>query len=365
MANQEKCGQQPQQSDALPVRETKKPDFPCVPPNFNPLQVSPKDLQQYGLPPRPDPLTQQNLFAAWERIFAQPATFVPPAFAEEFLVVPPTPLPSSRSLIRSTRIEDSQNWSGALIIPSDGNQVVQIFGEWTVPTPDLPAFDDELGPAGKPNTYDCSTWIGLDGNRRYLNSTLPQVGTTQVLNVSAGNTATREYYAWFEWWAPHPVKILRKRLKNINITTGMRVMGMISVIDPQWVAVIFRTFAGVNSQISLCFECMLDVHFKGAIVKPNISGASAEWIMERPHTPGVDPTVFDLFPGYNSTRFTHCVAGTAPQPGVASSEEILTSPRLLRIYEVPPDPPSRIRLISVPRLLGTTTLEVDYGSSFR
>ena len=362
MSKKDKPGRQPPKGGA-PIRATPKPKFPPVPPDFNPLE-NPQDLKKYGLPERPDPVTQPNLFAAWERIFAPPMTFVRRAFAHDFLDLAPAPPPGLRAPMRSTRIEDSQNWSGAMVLPSGGNRIVQIFGEWTVPTPKLPAFDDEFGAADEPNTYDCSTWIGLDGDRRYLNSTMPQVGTTQALHVGAGSDQACEYWAWFEWWARNPVKLLRRRLKNIVVAPGMSVMAMISVMDSQQVAVIFRTFAGLNSQITLFFECAPEVFLDAAKltkVTPDISGATAEWIMERPHTPGVAPTVFDSFPNYTSTQFSYCVAGTAPQPGAATSEEILTSPRLLRMYEVPPDPPSRTRLISMPKLLSTTSLEVDYG----
>lgn len=357
---------------ASPVQKTKKPDFPPVPQHFNPLQASPQCLQKYGLPARPDPMTQPNLLRAWERIFTQPATFVRPRLRKMVLTIPPAPPPNARLLIRSTRIADSLNWSGAMVIPSGGNQIVQIYGEWMVPTPDLPAFADELGPAGQAATYDCSTWIGLDGDRQYLDSTLPQVGTTQALSVSAANAKSPpEYSAWFEWWARNPVKLLRKRLTNITITQGMSVMATIYVVNSKRVAVIFRTFAGVESQIALFFEDMPAVHFNGdeapdvtvggAIVQPDTSGATAQWIMERPHTPGAPPTLFELFPSYTSTTFQYCVAGTAAEPGVATSEEILTGPVLLRMYEVPPDPPPRTRIISVPELQSTTSVEVRYG----
>jgi hypothetical protein len=369
MPKQVPTGRKPPQRGASPVRASPvraapKSKFPPVPPKFNPLEAKPEDLLKYGLPARPDYVTQPNLLAAWKRIFAQPATFVQAIFARDPIEVLPAPPPNAHSMVLSTRIEDSQNWSGAMVVPDGGNQIVQIFGEWTVPRPDLPAFSDDLGPAGQANDYDCSTWIGLDGDRRYLDSTMPQVGTAQVLHVGANGTATPEYYAWFEWWARYPVKLLRRRLKHFLINSEMSVMAMIAVMDSQNVAVIFRTFAGSASQITLFFRPIPDVFVdasKMTQVTPHISGATAEWIMERPHTPGAPPTVFDLFPSYTGTQFSYCVAGMAPQPGVATSEKILTSPRLLRIYEVPPNPPSRVRLVSMPKLRSTTSLQVDYG----
>src|SRR5438445_378130 len=47
--------------------------------------------------------------------------------------------------------------------------------------------------------YRCSTWIGFDGQRRYLNSSLPQIGTAQEVVVVDGQP-TRKIYAWVQWW---------------------------------------------------------------------------------------------------------------------------------------------------------------------
>ena len=44
----------------------------------------------------------------------------------------------------------------------------------------------------------CSTWIGLDGLRRWMGS-MPQMGTTQ----SVGQIDSHGYepnFAWFQWW---------------------------------------------------------------------------------------------------------------------------------------------------------------------
>ena len=82
-------------------------------------------------PPEPDPNTAPNLHRAWERMFQAPRNEVAPQ-------LPPLPLqltlsPSVASAALSTRIETSQNWCGAEIIPNGGEEIVQIYGRWMVP----------------------------------------------------------------------------------------------------------------------------------------------------------------------------------------------------------------------------------------
>ena len=337
------------------------------PPTFDALNASPDDLVRYGLPARPNPDTQPHLFVAWRRLFEPPVTFVQAEAIEieaDFVQLPPQSL---RSVIGRSRIEDSRNWCGATIAPNGGQKFVSIYGEWVVPTPGLPKFPDELGPAGQDIGYNCAIWVGLDGNRRYLDSTLPQIGTAQILKVSKLGVQSFDYYAWFQWWARDQVQIQRKRFLKIDVEPGMSVMGTISVMDKQHAYAYFRTFAGSASQFVKWHHhhpaTIQDVHVGpgGPVVTPVISGSTAEWILERPMPLELDATDFELFPSYNPTQFTNCVAGTAATLGPSTGEEVLMGPTLLRMFEVPANAPSRTRLISMPELLDPTSLRVRYG----
>ena len=332
--------------------------FPFPPPDFDPLQASPATLAKYGLPPRPDAKQQPALLAAWLRLFERPLTFVRPPPKPVFeLARKPALLPI---VPNETRFGKSSNWCGASIVPNDGQQFVQVFGEWTVPTPDLPPQLDQ-GPKGQVNDYHCSTWVGLDGNRRYLDSSLPQVGTEQVLTIDANGNRKYDYFAWFQWWARHQIdKGHRTLLTKIPVTAGVSVMAMVWAIDPQRVVAVLRSYAPLN-RITILVRRAPDVWLtdaKTSTIRPAISGATAQWIHERPLT--IDSKL-ELFAKYDPVRFRHCVAGTADAFGPATSEETLTAPRFFRLFEVPEPLPPQARLISMPSLISTTSIEVSYG----
>src|SRR6266511_3732746 len=143
---------------------------------LNPLTAPAQDLADAGYPPRPDEVTQPELYASWNAGFGQAPTYEEVEFSLPF---PEEPLSyggsTSAALGRSHR-EASSNWSGAYITPRNGEMFTQVAALWYVPTVTPP-------PGGSLTaTYGSSTWIGLDGQRSYFNSTLPQIGTGQFYN---------------------------------------------------------------------------------------------------------------------------------------------------------------------------------------
>jgi hypothetical protein len=335
-----------------------KPKFPFPEKDFKPLKASPTELRKYGLPQRPDGPNQRELLKAWLRLFEEPLTFTPPGVKRVFaLIQNPT---IQRILPSETRVENSPNWCGASIVPNGGQQFVQTFGEWTVPKPELPPPLDQ-GPPDQSTDYHCVAWIGLDGERRYLNSSLPQVGTEQILTVDKNGSKSYEYFVWFQWWARNQVKITRHVLSNIKIDAGVSVMAMIWVIDPYWVVVVFRTYAPLN-KITILVRHAPEVCLPGGVTtRPAISGATAEWILERPQTLDLVNAKLLPFAKYNPVRFQHCVAGTAQTAGLPTSEEMLTGSRLIRLFEVPETLRPRIRFISMPTRISTTSVGMRYG----
>jgi len=332
-----------------------KPAFPLPPADFDCLRSSPGELAKFGLPPRPDGDTQPLLLQAWTRLLQPPVTFVAPFAKKKAFALLRTP--TMPRIVNLTRFEKSANWSGAEIVANSGNQFVQIFGEWTVPKPELPP-PDELGPSGQTNTYRCVTWIGVDGNRRYLNSSLPQIGTEQDLTVDANGNESRQYFAWFQWWALTETHIDRIQLP-LTIEEGLPVMAMIWVVDPDHVVAAFRTFGALN-QITIMYEeapLILTELGGTSLIRPTISGATVEWIHERP----LFHAKPSPFPKYSPVTFRNCVAGMAPAPGIPTSQQTLTAPRLFRMFDVPSDPPSRTRLTSMPTWIDETSVEARYG----
>jgi hypothetical protein len=245
-----------------------------------------------------------------------------------------------------TRYGTSRNWSGASIVPTGGNMVVLQTGEWVVPVPSLPGAPD-LIPAPAPGAqYACSTWIGLDGQRLYLNSSLPQIGTTQTLTLSSSGQWEPGAFAWFQWWDRLSDTVFI-RLDGLTVANGDRMAAAIWASDSTQVVAYIRNLR--TNDLAWVVADPPTVTVAGNSVKLTVTGATAEWIMERPTYFG--RTDLYPFPDYGEATFTDCVAGVAPQPGGTLGEEDLSGARLIRMYEVRDNPP-RTAFISMAWKLG-------------
>ena len=337
---------------------TAKPDSvagepPLIPTGFDPIAATPEQLNLYGLPPRPDPKQEPSLYAAWSKLFARPLVWVDPLRPLSEDSGPAGHLSGPR--YTPTRFETSQNWSGAYIEPNGGNMFVLLIGGWTVPTPKLPPDAPSHPPVAA--TYNCSNWIGLDGQRRYLNSSLPQVGTEQILVVNPNGSQSIETQAWFQWWARNEVTIRKTTITEVPVRPGDYVIAALWVIDKARVSVIFHNLT--TGKAHRRFGSPPQVRQRGGtLATPIVSGATAEWITERPAVPG--SAEMYLFPDYTSVTFDCCVAGAARGPGPATAEAVLRGARFLRMYEVLADPP-RTGFISMPVKVSDTSVTTTYG----
>ena len=104
----------------------------------------------------------------------------------------------------------------------------------------------------------------------------------------------------------------------------------------------------------------------GTNATPDIAGATAEWIVERPAIPGHpsgQPPVYN-FPDYGHTEFDLCVAVEGDGVDIFSLfgglPQQLEGARRIRMFDVLFNP-ARTAFISMPRKLDDTTLLVRYG----
>jgi len=196
----------------------------------------------------------------------------------------------------------------------------------------------------------------LDGQRNYLNSSLPQIGTWQAVTLAAdGSQSPPETYAWFQWWALHFKDNRPGRIKGVPIETGDEVVCMVRVWRPS-VAVVYIKNLGSNK--------LAHFRVRAPVVNGHrftISGATAEWIMERPKqlkTP-------DFFPlaDYGSVEVLQCNAVEA-HPGAAwvavGFEEILQGARFIRMYDRL-NGPQRTAFISMPKRRSDTAVRISFG----
>jgi Peptidase A4 family len=312
-----------------------------VPEGFDPLTALPEDLAQYGLPPKPDPATQPELYAFWLEMFSRSLTFEVANFSR---ALPQAYYNRSAGAAGRSRHQASLNWSGAYITPRDGRMFTQVLGSWYVPT--------VLPPPGAPPqaAYGSSTWIGFDGQRSYLDSTLPQIGTAQFLNLVGLPGSTTE--SWIQWWPLLPVTL------GMLVVPGDLMMAWLIVLNSTDV------FFAIMNHSRLLYSSFIwsapMVSMPPQVPSPvqaNVSGATAEWVMERP---AIIPTpdLFDL-PDYGTVVFSNCYAVSALAPGGTGRVDTLVGAKLIRMYKVEGNP-DRAVTISVAERLGADRVKTSF-----
>jgi hypothetical protein len=325
------------------------------PPGFDPLTAPQADLATYGIVPRPDPVHQPELFHNWLRIFAPPMVFVnpKPRVRHSHSLITPNPVIHQSTMdAGASRVSTSRNWSGAFIVPTEDTMFVLVAGLWTVPSVSLPppAYLE----TGK-NPYVCSTWVGLDGQRRYLNSSLPQTGTMQFLTVPPSAPPQTEVIAFFQWWDRETGGTFLG-LTGLSVRPGDVMIGAVWAKTETTAIAYLRNVTTGHMAIVGANSAVVTLS-SGPKVELTISGATAEWILERPMVPGTK----DLypFPTYSTTTFA-CWAGAALAAGPPQSWHDLQTARFIRMYDTLHNP-TRTAFISMPTREGDTAVRLDYG----
>lgn len=343
-----------------PTLVSRVEDFDIPPESLDLLTATAEQLRPYGVPPRPDPELQQELYRVWLSFFVPRPTFVPAEITlipDRFRPVIAASVPLSS---RTTRYETSRNWCGAYIEPNYDRVFVQVSGHWIVPTPSPPPGAPL--PKPEPEVYACSTWIGLDGQRRYTDSSLPQIGTWQAVTVAADGSRTIETYAWFQWWARDYAGTAPAQISSVPVGPGDEVACMVKVWQPS-VAVVYVRNLTTGHLAHFRVHAPTVTLGGGHPHEFTISGATAEWIMERPTRLGSDEP-YDLA-DYGSAYLRNLLAveadPTVPNwPWVVGTDQTLKGVRFIRMYDRLTDP-RRTALISMPWRESDTSIRVSYG----
>jgi hypothetical protein len=320
-------------------------------PPFDPLTATNQVLEENGLPLRPDPRTEPQLFLFWGLMLGQPFNLVKPEFPETFEVSLPPPADNRENLAGRRRqgtirrLESSRNWSGAYITPERPNRFVYIAGGWQVPDPSLPA----VRPSGVDplnGEYRSSTWIGVGGHRLISTSSLPQIGTTQFVKVVNGEI-TRTVRAFWEWWVKDKI-YPTVNILNLEVNIGDEILASLTVKPGD--KVLFH----IKNQTRGMFTSF--------VVKPPLDsilplGTTAEWIMERP-TFFDSPQLYPM-PHYTDLIFRHCLARSQPTADGPISNQKLDHARLIRMYDTF-DGPQRKAFVSLAEKVNSTSIRVFY-----
>lgn len=298
-------------------------------------------LRKFGLPAKPpesDPLARQR----WEQLVAPPLQMVQASF------IPPIGLPDLITFNHRGALgkmvahhQRSANWSGAYIGPTSGRQILEIEGVWQVPKVRVPVAGQTRGP------YRSSTWIGLDGQRRYAHSSLPQIGTAQVIFRDQSGQEMSDYSIWWQWWVRgeefFPIKI------NLAVNEAEIVKARITVLSKTHVNFFIRNEV---SGLGASFDRPAPTTSLG--LQMLISGSTAEWVTERP-TEFFSPKLFPL-PDYRQVLFSGCAATEGKLGTVERVERSLIGAKYIYMYEHRTEPPST-RNISIAARLSDTSFK--------
>jgi len=327
--------------------------YPLPPADFDPLSATDAQLDQYGLPARPDQEAEPELFQYWSWLLGKPFRVITPEFSIPGGGVPPAPADHAGCIGRRgvRGRENSRNWSGLYIEPQRANKFVQVIGSWHVPQPSVPPVLPEGAVAGN-GEYQSSTWIGIDGHRSYPNSSMPQIGTGQFIRVADGiKTVTTS--AWWEWWSkddqfpPQDRSNLSVTINNFPISVGDEISAGLTVQSTDEV----RFY--IKNQSTGLFTTFL-VIAPGSILP---LGSTAEWIMERPTVPG-QRRMYSL-PSYADVTFHHCFARSASTIGNTINTQRLDNARAILMYEVFSNP-HRTSFVSIPKKMSNSSFCVHY-----
>jgi hypothetical protein len=321
-------------------------DQPFTPPRegFNPLTDSESDIEAVGFPPRPDEQSQHELREVWERYFTRPLQLEPARFLRPAYARPPASNSGSQGApFGRTHHESSLNWSGAYITPHGGEMFTQVVASWKVPTVSAPDG----------SAYGSSTWIGVDGQRDYFHSSLPQVGTAQYLNLHGIPGPT--YEAWVQWWPYCPATLPLSIHAEDEVLAWLYVK---SLTEVRFVLVNANT--GWYTPWRLCAPSGRKPPQVPENRRFNVSGATAEWIMERP-APCPDPDLMQL-PRFTPVTFENCFAVSRDTPGLFGTINRLVSPRLIGMYKLDDNPRSAITITRAtrPDTVDLRTARVEY-----
>jgi hypothetical protein len=315
--------------------------FPVPDPGFNPVGSPRSELARFGFLPEPDRQVQRSEYALWSRLFFPGLTFVQASIS--FVGAQRVRSGAARPAMTGTRHQDSSNWSGGYIKPRNGRMFTWLYGEWTVP----PVSAPPTAPAG--SFFSSSTWIGLDGQRRYLHSSLPQIGTSQT---AIAGQPPQPPTTWFQWWARDQQNCFVTLPLVVNANDQVRCL-MVVLSATQ----VLFTMLNVNT-LTLLLPFIVTAPTTSLGLQLRVSGATAEWIMERP-ADCVTGVPFDLAK-FGVVDFVNSVAISARSPSSPFGRtENVVGARLIDTFKTSRNPYRAVTISKADRI-GTDEITATY-----
>jgi hypothetical protein len=189
------------------------------------------------------------------------------------------------------------------------------------------------------------------------------MGTVSILQPDGTTTAE----SWAQWWA-------RSSADTAPVPLGLAVApgDNVACVLTAWSSTSVRgVMVNLSTSPPTAVPVMMDAPMvtlpDGSSVQPEIAGATAEWIVERPKVlpqPNQPPSRFN-FPDYGQSGFDLCLAVEGDSVDIFSLftgvPQDLTGARQIRMFEVLNNP-TRTQYISMASKLDDLTLLTNYGS---
>ena len=241
--------------------------------DFNPLTATQAELRERALPPRPNPAETVD-YESWVEMMSPPLELVENHSVEEaFWLRLDNEHLTNMSSAGIPSGESSGNWSGAMMRVPVGGVFHTVHGRWTVPSAKPPP-EAKFGGVWLDDTWQGSTWIGLDGHDP-SSTTLPQVGTEHLVKATSGVLAPVAT-AWWEWWLKDDVKNKPVYFQKLDLLPNDPVIVRLTVLSDLSVNVCIRNMR--NHKLG---------HFDASApaISPSpaepIEHQTVEWIVER------------------------------------------------------------------------------------
>lgn len=282
--------------DERPMQHVVPTNFPGVyaftqpPADFNPMTASRDELEAWGYPPRPSAQEGSAGLARWAEevnTTSRLQRVVPDLVKKEGVYHRPLQnfRPKTSTNGAKSITGTSSNWSGYALVPGTGAQpFYEVDGHWTVPTV-------TQAPGTCNGGWDYSShWVGIGG---FNDAYLLQAGSAANVFCDIGSNLA-EYFPWIEW-LPQSELVLYK-----NASTGT--LFPFAPGDYLVVHIVATNFSGgVSTTGSLYFSDVTQgwttsLTFTAAqLGGSQVTGMSAEWIVERTEVNGSLATLPDYF----------------------------------------------------------------------
>jgi Peptidase A4 family len=241
------------------------------PRELDPMTADARDLQRFGLPPRPDDPRHRDRYDQVAGRLKGKLNYITPTFRrnEEKYHGPRQRLPEAAT-------ETSTNWSGGVVFAPTGQSFSWVEGDWVIPDVDAPTDG---------TWYYCSNWIGLDGDG---SGDVCQIGIECDV-FRSGSSVTKDFYAWWEWFPLFEVQITNFPVSPGDMITALLCTGGAGSTE----AFAFLTNRTTGDSTSFSFD---------APSGTSLMGNSAEWVVEAPTVNGQQSSLAD----YGEVFFSVC-----------------------------------------------------------